>query len=49
MEADKNRLRPVAKELGLTSERFESESLSENAEHYITKTKKKDRSCKKIH
>ena len=46
MEAANSGLRPVAKELGLTSTRFESETLSENAEYYITKAKKKDRSSK---
>ena len=45
MESSKSRLQPVAKELGLTSERFEYKDLSENAEHYISKAKRKDRSC----
>jgi hypothetical protein len=36
-------MHPVAKKLGLTSDRFEGKELSENAEYYIKKAKKKDR------
>ena len=49
MESEKSYLRPVAKELGLTSERFEHRELSENAEYYIKKTKRKDRSGNNSH
>jgi len=44
MESNKTKTQPVALELGLTSERFEYAEMSENAEHYISKAKRKDRS-----
>lgn len=42
MDSD-HQLRPVAQELGLTSSRFEYKDLSESAEYYINRTKRKDR------
>lgn len=36
-------MHPVAEKLKLTSDRFEGKHLGENAEHYIKRTKKKDR------